>query len=83
MTAFHVNNCARSLLVIFAALAISGCRSSVSSGSSRGDDRSDEGRIPSCLAEDGIDLFAAEADEVLGITWNNLGESDAEGGYRG
>lgn len=81
MRTFNVSGFARSHLVIFAAIAISGCRS-VSTGSGSADDRSDGGRIPSCLAEDGIDLFAAEGDEVLGITWNNLGESDAEGGYR-
>ncbi len=81
MRTFSVSGWTRSLLVIFAAIGVSGCRN-VSSGSGDGDDRSDGGRIPSCLDEDGIDLFAAEADEVLGITWNNLGESDAEGGYR-
>ena len=79
MTTFGASRLARSLFLVLAVLAASGCRS-VSSGSGDGDDRSDGGRIPSCLDEDGIDLFAAEADEVLGITWNNIGESDAEGG---
>ncbi len=40
------------------------------------------GRIPGCFSDDGIDLFAAEGDEVLGLAWNNIGESDASGGYR-
>lgn len=72
----------RSLLVTLAVLILflSGCRSS--NGPGDGDDRSDDGRVPRCLDEDGIDLFAAEGDEVLGITWNNLGEADASGGYR-
>ena len=81
MRTFNVSGLARSLFLIFVVVAASGCRGG-SSSSGAGDDRSDGGRIPSCLDEDGIDLFAAEADEVLGITWNNLGESDAAGGYR-
>lgn len=39
-------------------------------------------RIPSCLSDSGIDLFAAQGDQVLGLTWNNIGGADFSGGYR-
>lgn len=40
------------------------------------------GRIPSCLDDDGIDFFMAEGDEVLSLSWNNVGRWDHAGGYR-
>jgi hypothetical protein len=73
-----------SLMMILVAVTIFGCPSASNgpNGTDGDDDTIDGGRIPRCLAEDGLDLFAAEGDEVLGITWNNLAESDSEGGYR-
>jgi len=45
------------------------------------DDRIGEGRIPSCLADSGIDLFAVESDSVIGLSWNNNSMLSATGGY--
>jgi hypothetical protein len=41
-----------------------------------------DGRIPGCQEDMGIDLFAAEADGALGLTWNNNVGADFGGGYR-
>ena len=74
----------RCLIVVLALLAgsmQSGCRSTTS-GSGTGNQRTDGGRIPGCLSDGGIDMFAAEGDEVLGLSWNNLGGWDSAGGYR-
>ncbi|MEW5854534.1 MAG: sialidase family protein [Myxococcota bacterium] len=40
------------------------------------------GRIPGCLDDDGIDLFAVEGDTVLALSWNNHTGQPATGGYR-
>lgn len=67
------------LLVPFAvAVLVGGCRGK--KGGS--DDRTAGGRIPGCTTENGIDLFAAEADQVLGLSWTNVGGWDHAGGYR-
>lgn len=46
------------------------------------DDREGQGRIPSCVADSGIDLFAVEGDSVISLSWNNNTGTAARGGYR-
>lgn len=76
--------CVAAALALLAGSALKGCGSTTSGSGTAGpvDQRSDGGRIPGCLSDGGIDMFAAEGDEVLGLSWNNLGGWDSGGGYR-
>ena len=68
-------------LVVLSVSAIGACQTTTDC-SGTGVLRIGGGRIPSCLSDGGIDMFAAEGDEVLGLSWNNVGGWDSSGGYR-
>jgi hypothetical protein len=54
-------------LVIVVVSALVGC-SPAPRGPGPGDQRTGGGRIPNCLSEGGIDLFAAGGDQVPGVS---------------
>jgi hypothetical protein len=67
-------------------LALTSCNrpGPVDDGGDVGDtnDPPTDGRIPGCEDDMGIDLFAAEADSALGLTWNNNIGAVFDGGYK-
>ena len=77
---FSTQSAAWTLVIVVSSVLV-GCSPSPS-GPGTDDQRTGGGRIPNCLSDGGIDLFAAEGDEVLGVSWNNQGEWDASGGYQ-
>jgi hypothetical protein len=66
-------------MVVTLGLVWAGCGDDDGGG---GEGRPAGTRVPGCLSDDGIDLFAAEGDQVLGLTWNNIAAADFSGGYR-
>lgn len=70
--------------VLLLMLNLSGCGGGGGGGNPVIDDTRDidDPLINGCLSDTGIDLFAAEADGVLGLTWNNNGDFDFSGGYQ-
>ncbi|MEN8244499.1 MAG: hypothetical protein ABFS43_06315 [Thermodesulfobacteriota bacterium] len=69
------------ILLIFS-IAIAGCGGSSSGGNNSNPVTDPDVQTIGCTDNFGLDLFAAETDSALGLSWNNQGEFDASGGYQ-